>query len=190
VGKGIGLGYTRDNDRAGGEATVNPGELTPVEYELQVKEYIESHTETVDEFRVTHLEKLAASDGEFEIDIVARFRFLGISWLAIIECKRYSRPIERKIVMELKAKRDALGADKAILFATSTFQTGAIEYAQRHRIALCHFQKVLVECFSTHTPYRIDYPIYVFDGIDAHGQKITRERDCLFDMLAREGAKR
>ena len=54
----------------------------------------------------------------------------------IIECKRYTNPVNRDLVLALHRKTQELGAHKAMMFSTSGFQKGALEYAKKHGIAL------------------------------------------------------
>jgi restriction system protein len=75
-------------------------------------------------------------DGEYRIDITARFRQLGVDFLVLVACKDQSRPVEREDVQVLADKKRGTGAQKAILFATNGFQRGAIEYAKVNGIAL------------------------------------------------------
>ena len=157
--------------------------ITPKEYELEVKRYLEQFAGNVQSFQATHRETHSSKDGDFEIDITVRFRALEIDWLTVIECKCYTSPVERKVVMELHAKKNALNADKAMLFATSSFQSGAIEYAQHQGIILCHFQKVLVQRFVENMPEKIEYLTYMFDGLDQQGHPIPRQYNYLHALL-------
>ena len=50
--------------------------------------------------------------------------------------KNYKRRIEREIVQTLYDKLRATGTQKGILISTSNFQTGSIQYATEHGIAL------------------------------------------------------
>ena len=63
----------------------------------------------------------------------------GANFLALVECKHYKRPVEREKVQALRAKLQAVGARKGIMFSTSGFQAGASEFAEAHGIALVEF---------------------------------------------------
>jgi hypothetical protein len=116
---------------------MKPALITPKEFELRVKRYIELSAEgRLEEFSVVHRDHLSSPDGNYEIDITARFRALQVAFLVLIECKYYSHPIKRDIVQVLYAKIESTGAQKGILFSASPFQKGAIHYAKRHGIAL------------------------------------------------------
>jgi hypothetical protein len=53
-----------------------------------------------------------------------------------VECKHDKSRVKRDRVQELWAKIQSVGAHKGILFATAGFQSGAIEFAKSHGIAL------------------------------------------------------
>ncbi len=115
----------------------NINEISPSEFELQVRAWLVSVSESLESFTATHLEALPASDGQYEIDVVARFKaFGGANFLVIVECKKHKNPIKRELVQALYAKKQSLGAQKAMLVSTADFQSGAKEYAQKHGIAL------------------------------------------------------
>ena len=112
-------------------------EITPEDFELQVKAWIESTGVNLDSFSVTHREKIDGPDGSYEIDIVVRFSlFSGASFLMRVDCKKYKNSIKRELVQALRQKQISLGADKAMLVSTSDFQSGAIAFSQSHGIAL------------------------------------------------------
>jgi len=113
-------------------------EITPTEFEKQVRNWLEGASKDLKDFSVTHLEKLEGPGGEYEIDAVAKFEvFGGASILVLVECKYYSwgNPIKRDIVMLLHAKMCEVGAHKGMVFSTSPFQHGALKYAKTHGIA-------------------------------------------------------
>jgi len=115
----------------------NPLDITPEEFEIFVRRYLEQQGAALKDFRTEHLEKLKGSDGDYVIDVTARFEALGANFLVLIECKRYaSNPVEREQVQALSQKRLSIGAQKAMLFTTSAFRKGAIDFAATHGIAL------------------------------------------------------
>lgn len=112
-------------------------EITPEEYELQVKKWLESAGHELSDFSAVHREVLSGADGEYEIDVVVRFKALqGIQFKTLVECKKHKNPIKRELVQALHQKQLSLGANKAILVSTSNFQEGAIDFAKAHGIAL------------------------------------------------------
>lgn len=116
----------------------DPIELTPRQFELAVKGIIDAAADGLVEFESKHLDRLTASDGEYEIDVTARFQALGVNFLVLVECKHHKRRTERQDVQVLQARLHSLGAQKGMIFSTSGFQAGAIQYAEEHGIALCH----------------------------------------------------
>lgn len=111
-------------------------EITPEEFELFVKRNLESYGDKLVGFKAQHREVLQGSDGDYEIDITARFEALGADFLVLVECKRYSNRIKREVVELLYSRIRSTGAHKGMLFATSEFQSGAIKFASKHGIAL------------------------------------------------------
>lgn len=110
--------------------------ITPTEFEVQVKNWIKHSCKTIQNFRVTHLEKIAGDSGEYEIDVIAEIEiFSGALIKVLIECKHYRNPIKRDILMILDSKIRDTGSHKGIIFTTSNFQTGALKYAQARGIA-------------------------------------------------------
>jgi restriction system protein len=112
-----------------------PFKISPSEYELAVKDILDAAAVGLVDYESKHLSKLAATDGEYVIDIVARFTALGANFTVLIECKYEKRKVERQDVQILHSKLQSLGAQKAMLFSVSGFQSGAIEYARVHGIA-------------------------------------------------------
>jgi restriction system protein len=112
-------------------------DITPEQFELQVKSWLESVSIPLEEFKAVHLDKLNGLDGEYTIDVTVRFKALaGAQFLTVVECKKHKNSIKREVVQALREKQLSLGAQKAMIFATADFQSGAIEYAGKHGIAL------------------------------------------------------
>ena len=123
--------------------------ITPTEFEVFCKEVLEGYAEKegLKDFKIDHDVKLEAYDGTYQIDVYASFFALGVEFKVICECKQYSERVERKVVAELDAKIKSLGFHKGILLSTSRFQSGAIQYAKAHGIALLHvFDHACLPC--------------------------------------------
>jgi len=114
----------------------DPRELTPVEYERFVRAVLDQEGARLERYHSAHLETIEAHDGKYEFDVTARFGALGADFLVVVECKRWRAPIEREQVQALEQKRQSVHAQKAMLFATSKFRGGAVEFAKSHGIAL------------------------------------------------------
>lgn len=115
-------------------------EVTPKEYEDQVYQWLLNSEAKDIKLEITKLEKLHGSGGGYELDCLAIIELFGGAIVkVVIECKRYSRPVEREKVLALQSKMIDIGAHKAIMFSTSGFQKGAIEYSKSRGIALITF---------------------------------------------------
>lgn len=113
-----------------------PPILTPAEFELEVKQMLDATGLGLKDFRTVHQELIRGVDGDYAIDVTGRFSALGVDFLLLVECKYHKENIKRDTVLELHSKIQSTGAQKGILFSTSGFQSGAIEFAKAHRIAL------------------------------------------------------
>jgi restriction system protein len=114
----------------------DPINLTPDQFESEVEKLVRKLGYELAEFKTQRLEQIKGSDGEYEIDVTARFEALGVNFLVLIECKHHKHPIKRDVVQVLYDRLRAVGAQKGMIFATTSFQRGAIEYAKKHGIAL------------------------------------------------------
>jgi restriction system protein len=114
----------------------NKPKITSLQFELEVKKYLESTAGKLKDFQTVHRESMDGQDGTYEIDITARFRIFGADFLVLVECKNHKNHIKREHVQALHSKLMSLSAQKAMLFATTPFQDGAVEYANQHGIAL------------------------------------------------------
>jgi restriction system protein len=117
-----------------------PIEMTFDDYEVGVKNVISAKGHELTGFRVTLKEKLKGSDGEYVMDVVAKFTVLeGAEIVVLIECKHWKNPIKRELVQALHSKLLSVGAHKAMMFTTATYQRGAIAFAKAHGISLVRF---------------------------------------------------
>ena len=132
-----------------------------------LKAYAES--ECLTDFKITHNKKIKSNDGDYQIDIYAEFIAMSVKFKVIVECKRYTRSIEREKIVLLADKVRSLGANKGVLISTSGFQTGAVEYAKTHGIALIqildkhimHIQASIPQKYpSQHLEFIIQSPPY------------------------------
>lgn len=112
--------------------------LNPREFELFVKEIIDATAGQLVDYSSEHAATFSGADGNYVIDVVATFSALGAKFVVLVECKHLNRPVERQEVQILHSKLQSLNAQKAMLFSVSGFQSGAIEYATAHGIALIH----------------------------------------------------
>lgn len=112
--------------------------VSPNEFEELCLEILKSYAEAekLTDFMITHNAKLPASDGTYQIDVYAEFTAMRTKIKVLCECKRYKSPVSRDKVAILQRKLESLGAQKGILISTGQFQSGAIQYAKEHGIAL------------------------------------------------------
>jgi restriction system protein len=115
---------------------LRPVNLTPLEFEHEVKAFLERQRGALESFAVEHRESIAGSDGEYEIDVTVRFEALGADFLVVVECKQQSRAVERDVVQVLADRVRSIGAHKGMIFTTASYQSGALDYARAHGIAL------------------------------------------------------
>ena len=121
---------------------VYPIEITPKQFELKVKSWLDRAGYGLKDFQVTHREHIEGRSGEYEIDAVARLQIFGGAEIKVlVECKRHKNPIKRDVVMVLNQKLQETGAHKGMIFSTSGFQSGALEFATEHGIALITVQE-------------------------------------------------
>jgi restriction system protein len=113
-----------------------PSKLDGAEFERVVEEMLTSMGRGLPDFRVERQELIVAPDGQYRIDLSLRFSQFGVSFLVLGECKNHVRPVEREDVQVLADRLRAAGAQKGMLFSTNGFQSGAIQYARVHGIAL------------------------------------------------------
>lgn len=70
------------------------------------------------------------------MDVVARFSALhDAEFVVLVECKHHRNPIKREAIQVLESKLRDTKAHKGIVAATSSFQSGALEFAKTHGIA-------------------------------------------------------
>ena len=119
--------------------------MTPTEFELHCMEILRGYAEEekLPAFNIEHDVKLNASDGTYQIDVYATYTALGTEMKILAECKQYKKRVGRDIVEVLESRLRSLGAQKGILLSTAGFQSGAIDFAKAHGIAL-------VQMFDTH----------------------------------------
>ena len=119
--------------------------MTPTEFELHCMEILRGYAEEekLPAFKIEHDVKLTASDGTYQIDVYATYTALGAEMKILAECKQYKKRVGRDKVEVLESRLRSLGAQKGILLSTAGFQSGAIDFAKAHGIAL-------VQVFDTH----------------------------------------
>lgn len=120
------------------ETRAHIADLSPVEFEKWCTEILREYAveRNLQDFVIKHNEKVVASDGNYQIDIYAEFTALEVKFKVLCECKKYKNKVNREKVAVLHRKLDSIGAQKGIMISTGGYQSGAIEYAKEHGIAL------------------------------------------------------
>ena len=138
--------------------------ISSIEFEQYCLEILKAYAEaeSLGDFSIVHNHKVQTDDGDYQIDIYAEFVALSVRFRVIIECKRYTRPVEREKIVVLADKVRSLDGHKGILISTSGFQSGASEYAKKHGIALLqifdkHVMHIQNSMQSEFTPLYIDF---------------------------------
>jgi len=113
------------------------GQIAPKEFEVLVKSWFEKVGHAMESFEVAHLETLPGADGEYTFDVTIRFKaFHGAQFLVLVECKKHKNPVKREVIQVLNDRLRSVGGHKGFVVATTSFQSGAVEYARKHGIAL------------------------------------------------------
>jgi hypothetical protein len=75
--------------------------------------------------------------GEYEVDVAIEISLNDvISFLLIIECKNWKRPVDRPVIQKVAQTRDAIAAHKAAVVSPVGFTSEAVEVSRVHGIAL------------------------------------------------------
>jgi len=114
-----------------------PAEITPAEFEELVLAWLRRcAADANQQIDAKHLGVVRGAGGEYKIDVLVRLTvFSGAVVAVLAECKHQARPVEREDAMILEAKLRDVGAHKGMLFSTSGFQKGALQYAAAHGVA-------------------------------------------------------
>lgn len=118
-------------------------ELTPEEFERYSLDVLSEQTKELKNLSIEHDKIITAVDGSYQIDGYIEFSMMGVTYKTLVECKHYKSPINREKVQVLYSKIQSIGAHKGILIATSNFQSGAVEYATKHGIALVQLTEAI-----------------------------------------------
>ena len=113
-------------------------EITPTGFEKFCLETLKAYAEkeSLKDFEIRHNQKVETYDDTYQIDVLAEYTAHGCRNTVVVECKKYTRNVERSVVAELYAKVQSIGAQKGILISTSGFQKDAVKFAGVHGIAL------------------------------------------------------
>jgi restriction system protein len=111
--------------------------MTPSEFEVFVEQWVLKNLEVPkrQKPKITRLKQFNGKGGSYKIDISVEFTILkGARLVIFVECKHLRRPVERDAMQVLLTKLHDARAHKGIVFSTSGFQAGAIEFAKTYGI--------------------------------------------------------
>lgn len=111
-------------------------DMTPTEFELYCLELLKDIAKGYNNCSISHNKLITVNDGEYQIDGLIDFEMLGVNYKTIVECKKYNSKIKRSQIQVFHDTLRNVGAHKGIFISTSSYQSGAMEYAKIHGIAL------------------------------------------------------
>lgn len=111
-------------------------ELSPTEFEKYCLDLLNSTSNEFEKCKITHNKIIKTYDGNYQLDGLIEFTYLGIKYKTVVECKKYKNKIKRTQIQVLYDTAQKVGANKGIFISTSSFQKGAMEYARTHGITL------------------------------------------------------
>lgn len=116
----------------------NYTDMTPTDFEQYTIAELSKQfsSEGVKDFSFQHDVTLNADDGSYQIDGRIEYSLMGVTYVTLVECKRYKGPVKREHIQVLHDKIRSTGAHKGIFVTTSYNQSGALQYANKHGIAL------------------------------------------------------
>lgn len=138
-------------------------DLSPREFEDWVARWLRAVGGNLGAFQVSTREQVYGADGgAYEIDVLAKFEALGADFTVLVEAKHWKHAVGREVVQVLHSRLSEVGAQKGMLFTTSTFQRGALQFAKTHGIALVEVADGRT-CYMTRSasPEPVDPPPWV-----------------------------
>ena len=111
-------------------------EMTPTEFEKHSLRILTEQIQNIENCIFQHNKIIEVDDGNYQIYGYIEFELMGIKYKTLVECKHYKSSISREKVAVLYDKIRACGANKGVLVSSSNFQSGAVQYASKHGIAL------------------------------------------------------
>lgn len=111
-------------------------EMTPTEFEKYSLHILSEQVRSIANCTIQHNKIIEVDDGNYQIDGYIEFEMMGVNYKTLLECKHYKSSISRAKVEVLYDRLRACGANKGVIISSSNFQSGAIQYASKHNIAL------------------------------------------------------
>ena len=122
--------------------------MTSKEYETYVADLIRS----LRFFRSGSIEQNRILDGvrqpgRYEIDISVELLLGGIaSFLLIVECKNWQRPVDRPVIQKFAQTCDAVSAHKAAVVSPIGFTSQAVDVARARDRTMGDYPSEMVNC--------------------------------------------
>ena len=110
--------------------------INPTAFEKIVLEMLSKEFQKYDHCVIEHNKKIRAHDGNYQIDGYIEYDVMGITYKTLLECKHQKDSIKREDIERLYSRIQSCGVHKGILVSSSSFQSGAMEFAKAHGIAL------------------------------------------------------
>lgn len=139
-------------------------DMTPTEFEKHSLRVLTEQLHNIENCIFQHDKIIEVDDGNYQIDGYIEFELCGIKYKTLVECKHYKTSISREKVAVLYDKIRACGANKGVLVSSSNFQSGAIQYASKHGIAL-------IQLTDTDSIYETRSAFSVYSGSSSIKQK-------------------
>ena len=118
--------------------------------------------------------KVVGARGSHKVDVFVTFQKFGRECRWIIECKLWSRRVDRSEVVKLQSIVQNIGADRGVIFTEIGFQSGAYDAAQNTNILLqCSLENFgrTAQLDMSRVPLTLDEsgeadapPVHVFPG--------------------------
>lgn len=97
-----------------------------------------------------------------QFDVIVRFENGPYKYLTVIECKDYATAVEVEKIESLVTKARKVGADKAVMFSSHGFQSGAVKAAVEDGVSLFSLEQIKEIPEDFLAPERVEY-IQVFE---------------------------
>lgn len=112
--------------------------MAPDEYERFVAEIVRSLSFVKGaSVKLNHRARGVRQPGTYEIDIFVETEFDdALRLVLIVECKNWSRPVDRPVVQKVVQTRDAIAAHKAAIASPVGFSREALEVAEANGVAM------------------------------------------------------
>lgn len=108
------------------------------EYERFVRDIVEAvlRAQGLETVEVKHDVQVQGISRSHQIDVYWEYRLGGVLHRVIINCKRYTHPVEVTDVLTLSGVLFDMPGVRGLIVTTVGYQKGALEYAKTHQIGL------------------------------------------------------